>query len=263
MKILNLILILLFSTSFVNAQFCETVLWPQLEDYKPYVGIKQCKKYELKAGKDSENKNLVNIWQYNKKGQPQVEVWLLGSTDTIVRITLEYNKNNQLIRSLEYTPDYSLEEISTAYFYNDKGLLEKTLTLSPDTTIVIISYDAKGFIRESNAFEKVSADDENGNDSGYINLNIYKNVFKTDQIGRITEFNHISFSSNDEFNYSAVYYRNKNGQISNYKSMAKDGNVKFEETYSFDKLGKVKASKINEKDPNGIFKTTYYRYEYK
>jgi hypothetical protein len=45
--------------------------------------------------------------------------------------------------------------------------------------------------------------------------------------------------------------------------MAKDGNVKFEETYSFDKLGKVKASKINEKDPNGIFKTTYYRYEYK
>jgi hypothetical protein len=263
MKFLNLILILLFSTSFVNAQFCETVLRPKLEDYKPYVGFKQCEKYELKAGKDSENKNLVNIWQYNKKGQQQVEVWLLESTDTIVRITLEYNKNNQLIRSLEYAPVYSFKEIPTAYFYNDKGLLEKLLTLSPDSTIVIISYDAKGFIRECNAFEKVSADDENGNESAKMDLHIYKNVFKTDQIGRITEFNHISLSSNDEFNYSAFYTYNKNGQISSYKSIAKDGNVKFEETYSFDKLGKVKASKINEKGPNGIFKTTYYRYEYK
>ena len=141
--------------------------------------------------------------------------------------------------------------------------LERLLTLSPDSTIVIISYDAKGFIRECNAFEKVSADDENGNESGNIDLNIYKNVFKTDQIGRITEFNHISLSSNDEFNYSAFYTYNKNGQISSYKSLDKDGKVKLEETFSFDKYGKVKASKLNYVDYEGIYKTTYYRYEYK
>jgi hypothetical protein len=262
MKTLNFFQILFFSTSFVNAQFYTTVLQPKLEDYKPYEGIKQCEKYKLKAGKDSDNESLVNTWQYNKKGQPQLEVSLFESSDTISRKKNVYNSENQLIRSLVYAPNSS-EEYFTEYSYNSKGLFEKSKTSELNSVIVKHSYDAEGNILESNAFQKVPAKDENGIETDGIEMELYKNVYRIDQFGRIKEFSHYSLLSNFELHSTAIFTYNTNGYISKYELMNDFGMITHEEIFSFDKTGKVNASKVNNIDTTGIIKTTYYRYEYK
>jgi hypothetical protein len=183
--------------------------------------------------------------------------------DTVQKITYIYDKNNRLIRSLEYAPDYSLDEVTTEYSYNSKGLLEMSKTIKLDPTFVTYSYDANGSIKESRSYQLVPAYDENGNESEVIQYDIYKKDFKVDQNGRVTECNLISLSLNHDFSSTSLYTYNQKGQVVNFKILDKDAKVKHDETFSFDKSGKVKTSIVNKIDLKGIYNTTYYIYKYK
>jgi hypothetical protein len=263
MKTFNLILILLFSTSIVNAQFHYSPLRPKYEEYKPYKGFKKCEKYKLKDGKGSEKETIATVWEYNKNGQPLVELYYGESMDTFFKTSFVYDNNNRLIVTSEYVPILSKEETVTQFIYNEKGQLEKVKILSLDPTIITYFYDNNGFVKESHAYQKVPAYDEDGNESEPIEKEIYKGLFKTDKIGRITEISYVNFGSNDEYDNSIFYTYNKKGQISNYKNVGKDGKVQFEETYSFDKSGKVIAQITYNNYQNGNAKTTHFGFEYK
>lgn len=101
------------------------------------------------VGKVKKQVIITETYQFEKSVKP--------SKDTI---TLYYDENNRIVKQIDHSKSLSTTNVAD-FFYNEKGLLEKQLLRSADTTVKRIittnyEYDKKGNL----IHYKQSSDDE-------------------------------------------------------------------------------------------------------